>query len=79
MESAQAEPEQHQVIQLAAYSLWEQRGCPFGTPEIDWLRAEEQLREHSEHSSIKPALVAAAETVGSALGRAAGLVASIGS
>lgn len=34
-----------------AYSLWQERGCPFGSPEIDWLEAERRLRERSEHVS----------------------------
>jgi hypothetical protein len=33
---------QTEVAQLA-YSLWQQRGCPEGSPEIDWLNAEQQL------------------------------------
>ena len=33
---------QTEVAQLA-YSLWQQRGCPEGSPEIDWLQAEQQL------------------------------------
>ena len=76
MESRQTEFERHQAIQLAAYYLWQQRGCPFGQPEVDWFRAEEQLSEEAES---KPALVAAAEVIGSALGSVAGLVASVGS
>jgi Protein of unknown function (DUF2934) len=77
MEPGQTELERHQRIQLAAYSLWQQRGGPFGTPDVDWFRAEEQLREESEEAAPKPALVAVAEGVGSALGSVAGLVASI--
>lgn len=34
------EPDQ---IALLAYTLWQQRGCPEGSPEADWLRAEEEL------------------------------------
>ena len=74
MESAQPPSQHHHFIQLAAYYLWKQRGSPIGTPEIDWFHAEEQLREQNEHSSRKPALIAVAETVGSALGTVAGLV-----
>jgi hypothetical protein len=29
---------------LLAYSYWEARGCQGGSPEDDWLRAEQQLR-----------------------------------
>lgn len=35
-------PEPEQVASLA-YTLWQQRGCPEGSPEEDWLRAEEEL------------------------------------
>jgi Protein of unknown function (DUF2934) len=34
-----------------AYALWEQRGCPYGSPEVDWLEAERNLRERSDHLS----------------------------
>jgi len=27
-----------------AYRCWHERGCPEGSPEQDWLRAEEELR-----------------------------------
>jgi hypothetical protein len=30
-------------VRQKAYSLWESRGCPFGSPEVDWYRAKEQL------------------------------------
>jgi hypothetical protein len=76
MESVQSESQQHEFTRLAAFFLWEQRGCPFGTPEVDWFRAEEQMRRHTEQHSEKPPLISAAETVGSALGKVAGLAAS---
>ena len=31
-------------IAALAYQLWQARGCPVGSPEIDWLQAEQQLR-----------------------------------
>lgn len=34
----------HAQIALRAYQLWQARGCPIGSPELDWLQAEEQLR-----------------------------------
>jgi len=34
----------HDDIARLAYALWESRGCPAGSPEQDWLSAEEQLR-----------------------------------
>ena len=30
-------------LRQMAYSLWESRGRPFGSPEVDWYRAKEQL------------------------------------
>ncbi len=30
-------------IAALAYRFWQERGCPEGSPEIDWLRAERQL------------------------------------
>jgi hypothetical protein len=38
-----AEPSYAQIAELA-YSYWLSRGCPIGSPEADWFRAEEQLR-----------------------------------
>lgn len=35
-------PQQQDVAHLA-YALWQQRGCPTGSAEIDWLEAEQQL------------------------------------
>jgi len=35
--------ERAEVEQLA-YSLWEARGCPPGSAEEDWFRAEEEIR-----------------------------------
>ncbi len=30
-------------IAIRAYELWQDRGCPEGSPEVDWLAAEEEL------------------------------------
>jgi hypothetical protein len=35
--------DQEEVARLA-YSYWLARGCPEGTPEEDWLRAEQEVR-----------------------------------
>jgi len=35
----------HGEISKLAYSLWCQRGCPDGTPEVDWFMAEQKYRE----------------------------------
>jgi hypothetical protein len=78
MQSLQIESERHEAIQLAAYYFWQQRGCPVGTPEVDWFRAEEQLTGQIEPTSTRPILVTAAEAIGSALGSIAGAAASVG-
>jgi hypothetical protein len=33
----------HGEIEKLAYRLWQERGCPFGSPEEDWLEAEREL------------------------------------
>jgi Protein of unknown function (DUF2934) len=30
-------------IAALAYFLWQERGCPEGSPEVDWLEAEAEL------------------------------------
>jgi Protein of unknown function (DUF2934) len=35
----------HAEISKLAYTLWCQRGCPEGSPEVDWFRAEQKFRE----------------------------------
>lgn len=32
--------EDHQTVAEIAFSLWQERGCPEGSPEEDWYRAE---------------------------------------
>ena len=34
----------HAQIAIRAYQRWERRGCPIGSPEEDWVQAEEELR-----------------------------------
>jgi hypothetical protein len=35
---------QENEIAVAAYYLWENRGCPIGSDQDDWFRAEEELK-----------------------------------
>jgi hypothetical protein len=37
----------HDEIAALAHALWQARGCPEGSPQVDWLRAAEQLRAAS--------------------------------
>jgi hypothetical protein len=39
-------------IALLAYSFWESRGYQGGSPEEDWLRAEEQLNAHANAANV---------------------------
>jgi Protein of unknown function (DUF2934) len=32
-----------ETIQARAYELWQQRGCPEGSPEVDWFAAQNEL------------------------------------
>jgi hypothetical protein len=37
---------EHGEIARLAYSYWEARGCPLGSPDEDWFRAEQDLRQN---------------------------------
>lgn len=39
-------PSQEEIARLA-FLFWEARGCQGGSPEEDWLRAEEQLSQRA--------------------------------
>jgi hypothetical protein len=49
-------------ISARAYQCWHERGCPHGSPEEDWRRAEEELRrerlQRSEGQRTRTATVA---------------------
>jgi DUF2934 family protein len=38
----------HAEVARLAYRLWEERGRPFRSPEVDWCRAERELWARSE-------------------------------
>jgi hypothetical protein len=38
---------QEDIAQLA-YALWQERGCPIGSPESDWFEAEQKLVRSAE-------------------------------
>jgi len=40
---ANTEPTSEDVVSKRAYELWLERGCPEGSPEEDWYRAEREL------------------------------------
>ena len=35
--------DEHEVTAILAYRLWEKRGRPLGSPEVDWFEAKKQL------------------------------------
>lgn len=39
-------------IAMLAYGYWERRGRPFGTPDVDWYRAEEELKRQEKTRRI---------------------------
>ncbi len=43
--------EQEEIARLA-YSYWEARGCQGGSPEEDWARAEQEIR-NLRHAAAK--------------------------
>jgi len=43
----------HEQIQALAHELWQQRGSPEGSPEEDWLAAEQQLRSQAAQETAE--------------------------
>lgn len=35
--------DRHEFVAKLAFRLWEERGRPFGSPEVDWFAAERAL------------------------------------
>ena len=33
----------HEFVARLAYKLWTQRGCPLGSPDVDWFAAEQAV------------------------------------
>jgi hypothetical protein len=33
----------HEFVEKLAYKLWEQRGRPLGSPDVDWFAAEQDV------------------------------------
>jgi hypothetical protein len=51
-ESASEQAEQDEIARLA-HKFWVERGCPIGSPEEDWLRAEAELRSQKPQQARK--------------------------
>ena len=40
--------ENEQGVAALAYLFWQERGCPIGSDQEDWFRAEETLKKRSQ-------------------------------
>lgn len=60
----------HDDIEVRAYRRWEDRGRPWGTPEVDWFHAEYELTEESKDHPLGEL----AKQVGGILGTAVAFV-----
>ena len=43
----------HEQIAVRAFELWHARGCPNGSAEQDWLRAEAELYTPAHDGSVQ--------------------------
>jgi hypothetical protein len=43
-EQRQVAPLDSEKVAALAYQFWQERGCPEGSPDEDWFRAEEEVR-----------------------------------
>ena len=50
--------EEHEVTAVFAHRLWEKRGRPVGSPEVDWFEAKNQLATELAKSEALIALSA---------------------
>jgi hypothetical protein len=62
-----------QQIALRAYQSWEERGRPWGTPEIDWFRAERDLAGSESERTLSKV----AREVGSVVGRVVAVLSDV--
>ena len=49
----------HEEIAQLAYSYWQARGCPHGSPDEDWFRAEAELKTSQQSQSEQQPMTAA--------------------
>jgi len=45
----------HEQIAALAHALWHERGCPEGSPDVDWLAAERQLKQPDSPETFEAA------------------------
>jgi len=44
--------DRHEFVAKLAYQLWEERGRPFGSPEVDWFAAERAVYSALQASGL---------------------------
>jgi hypothetical protein len=42
--------DRHELTKKLAYIYWQRRGCPLGSPEVDWAAAEKILASTFRYS-----------------------------
>ena len=55
-------PDVQAQIAVLAYNFWKERGSPNGTPEIDWLKAEQELKTTTKTRSTRSKTVSTPRT-----------------
>jgi hypothetical protein len=53
--SNREETDEQETISALAFSIWQARGCPLGTAEEDWRRAEEEVRTSHQMEELRAA------------------------
>jgi Protein of unknown function (DUF2934). len=51
VDSENSEAQNREKIAALAYEFWKARGCPQGTPDEDWFRAEREIARSNEMES----------------------------
>jgi Protein of unknown function (DUF2934) len=52
MDQFESKNNHDEAMAKLAYELWERRGCPLGSPEVDWLAAEQALQASQSNSNV---------------------------
>jgi hypothetical protein len=43
-----SEPAKENAVAARAYECWQERGCPIGSDQEDWFRAEAELKNQTK-------------------------------
>lgn len=55
-ETTKARNPDYSEIAALAYELWNSRGCPMGSSDVDWFQAESELRSRETRDQIAAAV-----------------------